>query len=95
VSNRRRKGKLKLEHHLIDGLRPVLDELCTWPEVRTCIPGRIRVARSRSGPFLTVSSRTPTGVKVIAHGGSAVQEVFVVTGDPDGLTERIAAREAR
>lgn len=88
-SNRRRKGKLKLEHHMIDGLRSALEDLCEWPEVRTCTPGRIRVSRSHRGPFLKVASQTPTGIKVLARHNAAIQEVFIVTDDPDGLTAKI------
>ena len=36
-------GRLKIEHSIIDGLRPVLERMLEWEEIRTIVPGVIRV----------------------------------------------------
>jgi hypothetical protein len=44
------KGKLKIEHSIIDGLRPLLETLLAQtPEIRSVIPGVIRPVRDAKG----------------------------------------------
>ena len=82
-------GGLKYEHHMIHGLRPVLENMVSWPEVASVNPGRCRRTRS-SGPLrLTVQARTRTGVKLAAHGNGVIQEIFVVTADPVSVIRKI------
>ena len=54
------------------------------------IPGEIKVGRS-TGENLAVNYRysTRSGAKLIARSGTSVQEVFVITKNPDGLRELI------
>jgi len=78
---RAEKNRLKIEHSIIDGLRPVLDRLLREnPEIRSIIPGVIRKVRDAKGPpdiHLTVP--TPTGWKAIALSAGARQELFINT----------------
>lgn len=91
MGNHRKRG-VKLEHHMVQGLRPVLDEIGSWPEVGVCIPGRIRRTGSRKGPFITLQAPTASGLKLAAHGHGSVQEVFIVTGEPETVAARITER---
>lgn len=90
MPNRQRKGKLKREHSMLPGLEVVLAEICAWPETTACIPARIRrTGKPRKGALLTVQARTPTGLKTAAHASGAVQEVFIVTGNPHAVEQKI------
>jgi hypothetical protein len=88
------QGKLKVEHSIIDGLRPLLVALLEAnPEIKSVIPGVIRPVRDARGkPRLRITTPTQTGWKVIAFAAGARQEVFVNTT----LTrERLEAALAR
>ena len=76
------QGKLKVEHSIIEGLRPVLEALLAqYPEIRSVIPGVIRPVRDARGALrLRVTTPTPTGWKGIALAAGARQEVFFNTG---------------
>lgn len=74
------KGKLKIEHSIIDGLRPVLERLLTSSEIRSIIPGVIRRVRDAKGkPAVHVTVPTTNGWKCIALSAGARQELFVST----------------
>jgi hypothetical protein len=75
------KGKLKIEHSIIDGLRPVLERLLRDnSEVRSVIPGVIRPVRDAKGkPNIRVTVPTTNGWKAIALSAGARQELFVST----------------
>jgi len=79
---RAEKNKLKIEHSIIDGLRPVLERLLrACPEIRSVIPGVIRPVRNARGvPTIHVTVPTPNGWKAIALSAGARQELFVSTG---------------
>lgn len=74
-------GKLKIEHSIIDGLRPVLERLLdTNQEIRSIIPGVIKPVRdARGAPLIRVTVPTTNGWKAIALSGGARQELFVST----------------
>jgi len=78
---RAEKNKLKIEHSIIDGLRPVLERLLrTCPEIRSVIPGVIRQVRdARGAPTIHVTVPTTNGWKAIALSAGARQELFVST----------------
>ena len=65
---RAEKNKLKIEHSIIDGLRPVLERLLRAnPEIRSVIPGVIRQVRDARGtPTIHVTVPTKNGWKAIA-----------------------------
>ena len=74
------EGKLKIEHSIIDGLRPVLERLLQSPEIRSIIPGVIRPVRDAKGePTIRVTVPTTNGWKAIALSSGARQELFVST----------------
>lgn len=75
------QGKLKIEHSIIDGLRPVLERLLkNNPQVRSVIPGVIRPVRDAKGvPSIRITVRTTNGWKAIALSQGARQELFIST----------------
>ena len=62
------KDRLKIEHSIIDGLRPILDEVLTaTPQIRSIIPGVIRPVRDARGKVkIRVTVPTQNGWKAIA-----------------------------
>lgn len=75
------KDRLKVEHSIIDGLRPVLEELLAAnPEIRSVIPGVIRPVRDAKGKVkVRVTVPTQNGWKAIALAAGARQELFIST----------------
>jgi hypothetical protein len=75
------KGKLKIEHSIIDGLRPVLERLLKDNSgIRSVIPGVIRPVRDAKGkPSIRITVPTSNGWKAIALSAGARQELFVST----------------
>ena len=86
-----RTHKVKHEHSIIDGLRPVLDRMAACPAVHAVIPGTIRPVRAPRQLSVTVQYPTDTGLRLLARTGSAVQEIFVVTDDPAGTRQWLEA----
>ncbi len=75
------QGKLKVEHSIIDGVRPLLVRLLEdSPEVRSVVPGVIRQVRDARGPVkVRVTVPTVNGWKAIALSAGARQELFIST----------------
>ena len=75
------QGKLKVEHSIIDGLRPVLERLLSNNrEIRSVIPGVIRPVRDARGEAaIRVTVPTMNGWKAIALSSGARQELFIST----------------
>ena len=79
-----RKGKIKKEHHIVEGGEEILKKLEKFESVKAIIPGRIyrnQKGKGRKGLFLKYE--TPSGWKLLLKNGSTVQEVFVVVGDKE------------
>jgi hypothetical protein len=74
-------GKLKIEHSIIDGLRPVLERLLRdSSNIRSVVPGVIRPVRDAKGsPRIRVTVPTTNGWKAIALSAGARQELFIST----------------
>lgn len=91
MRHRAGSSKIKYEHRMIGGLRRYLeDRLEPMTEVRSIIPGRIsRVRGTRSELRVRFQYATDTGAKLIARGPGVVQEVFVVTREPERLREEL------
>jgi hypothetical protein len=88
------KDKLKVEHSIIGGLRPVLERLLAEnEEVRSVIPGVIRPVRDAKGAVkIRVTVPTTNGWKAIALSAGARQELFVSTSlSKEDLEARIRA----
>lgn len=74
------KGKLKIEHSILDDLRPVLERLAAQDAIRSIIPGVIRPVRDAKGPVkIHITVPTQNGWKAIALANGARQELFVST----------------
>ncbi len=75
------QDRLKIEHSIIDGLRPVLEELLAGaPEIRSVIPGVIRQVRDARGKVkVRITVPTQNGWKGIALSAGARQELFIST----------------
>ena len=75
------QGKLKIEHSIIDGLKPVLVRLLgDHQQIRSVIPGVIRQVRDAKGePSIRVTVATTNGWKAIALSAGARQELFIST----------------
>jgi hypothetical protein len=74
------KGKLKIEHSILDNLRPVLDRLVLREEIRSIIPGVIRQVRDAKGPVkIHITVPTQNGWKAIGLCNGARQEMFIST----------------
>lgn len=87
------QNKLKIEHSIINGLRPVLERLLAHDDIRSIIPGVIKPVRDARGAVkIRVTVPTQNGWKAIALSAGARQELFVSTAIPqDELERRIAA----
>jgi len=69
---RTNQNKLKIEHSIIDGLRPVLDRLVASDEIRSVIPGVIRMVRDARGAVkIRVTVPVQNGWKAIALAAGA------------------------
>jgi len=90
VKLRASQNKLKIEHSIIDGLRPVLERLLAGdPQIRSVIPGVIRVVRDARGPVkIHVTVPTTNGWKAIALASGARQELFISTPQTKADLER-------
>lgn len=84
------KGKLKIEHSILDSLRPVLERLVASDDIRSIIPGVIRPVRDAKGPVkIRITVPTQNGWKAIALANGARQELFISTA----LSEQELAAE--
>lgn len=88
------QGKLKVEHSIIDGLRPVLERLLrNNPEIRSIIPGVIRPVRDAKGdPTVRITVPTANGWKGIALSAGARQELFISTALSKEELEKLIRR---
>jgi len=86
-----RKNKIKRQHGIIKGLKKFLEHnVSSLDSVEGIIPGRIKVGKT-PGENLVVSYQysTVSGAKLIGRSGTSVQEVFVITKDPEKLKDVI------
>jgi hypothetical protein len=88
------QGKLKIEHSILDDLRPVLLRLVARDDIRSIIPGVIRPGRDAKGTVkIRITVPTQNGWKCIALANGARQELFISTAQTEiALAEAI--REA-
>ena len=91
------QGKLKIEHSIIDGLRPVLERLLNGnAEIRAVIPGVIRPVRDARGPVvIRVTVPTTNGWKAIGLSAGARQELFISTALEKPDLENLIAKILR
>ena len=84
----RGNGKIQQKHSMIKGLAKLLKSIQSWEEIESIIPGRIKPSNIITGLHLSVQYKTITGVKCLAK-SDGIQEVFMVSSQPDELIERI------
>jgi hypothetical protein len=74
------QGKLKIEHSILENLRPVLERLVVSGQIRSVIPGVIRPVRDAKGPVrIRITVPVTNGWKAIALANGARQELFIST----------------
>ena len=92
------QGKLKVEHSIIDGVRPLLERLLAdSPDIRAVVPGVIRPVRDARGTVkVHVTVPVVNGWKAIALSAGARQELFISTAlGKDELARALARAQAR
>ncbi len=89
---RANQNKLKIEHSIIGGLRPVLDRLAESDAIRLIVPGVIKTVRDARGPVkIRVTVPVQNGWKAIALSAGSRQELFISTPAPQAELERLIA----
>lgn len=90
---RKLQGKLKVEHSIIDGLRPILEIILNQnPGIRSIIPGVIRPVRDARGEVkIRLTVPTTNGWKAIGLSAGARQELFISTALGKEEIERAVA----
>lgn len=79
-----RSGKIKREHHIIEGGEELLKELSSLESVKSIIPGRIyRNQKGKGQKGLFLKYETQSGWKLLLKNGSTIQEIFVVVDDKE------------
>jgi Predicted metal-binding protein (DUF2103) len=74
------QGKLKIEHSILEDLRPVLERLVARDDIRSIIPGVIRRVRDAKGEVkVRITVPTQNGWKAIGLCNGARQELFIST----------------
>src|ERR1700747_3876838 len=74
------QGKLKIEHSILEDLRPVLERLVARDDIRSIIPGVIRPVRDAKGEVkVRITVPTQNGWKAIGLSNGARQELFIST----------------
>jgi hypothetical protein len=83
------RGKLKIEHSILQDLRPVLERLVARDDIRSIIPGVIRPVRDAKGEVkVRITVPTQNGWKAIGLCNGARQELFISTEMSDGDLEK-------
>jgi hypothetical protein len=92
----RGSSKIKYQHKMISGLREFLEQkLEPLDCVEAIFPGVIKPKKGITSGFqIRFKYTTPTGVKLLAYSSGAVQEVFVVTREPEKVQEAISISKA-
>ena len=79
---------------MIHGLREFLEsKIEPLDYVVSIFPGEIKRSKGANPGFkVRFKYATKTGAKLLAYSSSAVQEIFVVTKNPEGLKEFIETK---
>lgn len=86
------QNKLKIEHSIIDGVKPFCERLLADNPgvIRSIIPGVIRQVRDAKGQLkVHVTVPTTNGWKAIALSAGARQELFISTAAEKEELERL------
>ena len=85
---RHRDGKLKTMHTIIGDFTRTLKQIATLDEVESILTGTISPSKSYQ-ESLTFQYFTDNGLKLLAKTTTAVQEIFIVTQQPDLLLDEL------
>lgn len=85
---RHRDGKLKTMHTIIGDFSRTLKQIATLEEVESILTGTISPSKSYQ-ESLTFQYFTDNGLKLLAKTTTAVQEIFIVTQQPDLLLDEL------
>lgn len=79
-----RQSKIKRQHHVLKEIEDGLAFLSALDAVTGIIPG---IIRTKSGGRMGFSFQyfTPSGLKLIGRSSGAVQEIFVISPDPEAV----------
>jgi hypothetical protein len=89
--HRHRENGVTKMHTIIGGYEAVLDDIATIPGVQSVITGVISPNKSEHEE-LTFQYFTDSGLKLLAKTTIAVQEIFVVTKDKNGVLAGLRQR---
>lgn len=103
AAQRYRSNKVKRMHSIIEGLLPILEAMAEHPAIAQINPGRISANRRAGDRNITVQYFTASGLRLLARNPSSIQEVFVVTSEPEavkswllqrGLVQELGSKQA-
>jgi hypothetical protein len=83
AGHRYRINKIKRMHSIVHGLLPILEDMARHPAIAQITPGRISGNRHADDYNVTMQYFTESGMKLIARTPTSVQEVFIVTSEPE------------
>lgn len=83
AGHRYRTNKIKRMHSIIHGLLPILEAMAAHPAIAQITPGRISANRRAADRNITLQYYTDSGMKLLARNPSTIQEVFIVTSEPE------------
>lgn len=83
AGHRYRINKIKRMHSIVHGLLPILEDMARHPAIAQITPGRISGDRHADDYNVTMQYFTESGMKLIARTPTSVQEVFIVTSEPE------------
>jgi hypothetical protein len=87
-------GRIKRQHGRVGGLDGILDHIVKHcPHVSRIVPGRIKVRRGKTPPSFRVQYKTEAGLKCLYNGTGTVQEVFLISSEPEKAWEWLKGEE--
>jgi hypothetical protein len=89
-----RDNKIKQEHTIIEDILPLLRDIAELPFIKSIIPGRIN-RRKGSGikAYLQLKYNTSSGIKVLGKNSASLQEIFIVTDNPEKTVELLKLKD--
>jgi len=76
------KHGVKVQHSIIEGVLPILEEIAAVDGVKKVIPAIISVIsynpKEIKKPVIKIQRETISGFKLLAHSRGSVQEIFIV-----------------
>ena len=88
------KRGVKMQHQVIEGILPILEEIAKVDGVKKVVPAIISYSPKRgiNQPNIKFQRETISGFKLMAHSKGAVQEIFVAV---DGTKKKEVGNKIR